>query len=185
MLSNEHRHILLEIAQQSIAYGLENHQSLPVEPNEYTETLQQKRATFVTLHIADQLRGCIGTLTAQQSLVEDISHNAYAAAFRDPRFSPLEHSEYPDLHYHISVLSDSSKIQFSSEAELLEQLRPGIDGLVLEDNGHRGTFLPSVWEQLPEPTDFLDHLKQKAGLSTAYWSNTIRISRYTVESFSS
>jgi len=184
MLSTEQRQTLLDLAKQSIAYGLEHNRSLPLNAEEYDNALQQQRATFVTLHINDNLRGCIGTLAAIRPLVEDIVHNAYAAAFSDPRFPSLSKTEYNQLHYHISILSESSPMKFSSESDLLSQLQPGVDGLILEDLGRRGTFLPSVWEQLPAADDFFNHLKQKAGLPMHYWSDSLKVSRYSVESFS-
>ncbi len=183
MLSDGDRKVLKEVARRSVLHGLEYHRPLAVAIGDYPQSLQQKQATFVTLNIEGNLRGCIGTLEAYRPLVEDIAHNAYAAAFSDPRFPPLEPAEYEQLDYHISVLSDTSPMQFDSEADLLSQIRPGIDGLVLEDNGYRGTFLPSVWEQLPTREAFLAHLKQKAGLPASYWSDTLKVSRYTVESF--
>jgi AmmeMemoRadiSam system protein A len=130
-----------------------------------------------------ELRGCIGSLEAYRPLVEDVAHNAYAAAFSDPRFTPLSETELIDVEFHISVLTPAAPMHFESEADLLSQLRPGIDGLVLEDAGHRGTFLPSVWESLPDAAQFLQHLKMKAGLPADYWSDNLKVSRYTSESF--
>lgn len=183
MYSDNDREILHQVARQSILSGLEKHQPLAVTVSDYPESLQQLRATFVTLTIAQELRGCIGSLTAYRALVDDVAHNAHAAAFSDPRFPSLSQHEFEQLEYHISVLSETSPLLFSSEEDLLTQIRPGIDGLVLEDRGHRGTFLPSVWEQLPETKDFLKHLKMKAGLPSDYWSDTLQVSRYTVEGF--
>ncbi len=182
MLSDADRDILRKVARQSVFSGFNKGRPLEVKMEDYPETLQQKKATFVTLNINHNLRGCIGTLEAYRPLVEDVAHNAYAAAFSDPRFPPLDPAEFEKLEYHISVLSDTSPMQFDSEADLLNQIRPGIDGLVLEDKGYRGTFLPSVWEQLPDKEEFLAHLKQKAGLPASYWSDTLKVSRYTVES---
>lgn len=182
MLGERDREVLREVARQSVRSGLNNQRVLVVDVREYSEALQKKRASFVTLNIDGNLRGCIGTLEAYRALVDDVAHNAYAAAFSDPRFPPLGPSEFDKLEYHISVLSDTSPVQFDSEEDLLQQIRPGIDGLVLEDNGYRGTFLPSVWEQLPAKEEFLAHLKQKAGLPASYWSDTLKVSRYTVES---
>jgi AmmeMemoRadiSam system protein A len=135
----------------------------------------------VTLHLGKQLRGCIGSLQGYQPLIVDVAMNAFNAAFRDPRFLPMTESELPKISLDISVLSKSQPMHFSSEADLLSQLRPGIDGLIISDHGHRGTFLPSVWEQLPDPATFLSHLKTKAGLPTNYWSNTLTVQRYTTE----
>lgn len=141
------------------------------------------RATFVTLEIGGALRGCIGVLEAIRPLVVDVARNAFAAAFEDPRFPRLTRAELPRLDIHISVLTPPEPMHFDSEADLLRQIRPGIDGLILEDRGRRGTFLPSVWEQLPKPDEFFEHLRHKAGLPGGYWSETLIVSRYTTESF--
>ena len=117
--------------------------------------------------------------------IETTSQNSYAAAFGDPRFPQLTEAEYPKLQYHISVLAPPEPLPCTSEDELLAALRPGVDGLVIEDQGHRATFLPSVWESLPTPTLFLQHLKTKAGLSNTHWSDTFSCQRYTVEEFGS
>ena len=117
--------------------------------------------------------------------MEDVAENAFAAAFRDPRFPPLRPDEYPRLEYHISILNPPEPMTVTSEADLLQQLRPGVDGLVLIEGARRATFLPSVWEQLPDPRQFLAHLKMKAGLPADYWSDSLRFERYTVEEFGS
>jgi AmmeMemoRadiSam system protein A len=120
-------------------------------------------------------------LEAIRPLAHDIAENAYSAAFKDPRFPPLASHEFDDLEIHLSILTPASPILFSSEQNLLSQLQPGIDGLILEEGHRRGTFLPSVWESLPEPEQFLRHLKQKAGLLPNYWSPDIRMYRYRTE----
>jgi len=174
---------LLQVALASIQSGLDTGSPLQVHPDAYPPALSAMRASFVTLKRNGELRGCIGSLTPVTSLVEDVAHNAFAAAFRDPRFLPLTAGELQDLEIAISVLGPSESIVFSSEQDLLGKLRPGIDGLVLQDGRHRGTFLPAVWESLPKPADFLDHLKLKAGLPASYWSDTLEIQRYTTVSF--
>lgn len=142
-----------------------------------------ERASFVTLEIDGHLRGCIGMLEACRPLAEDVAKNAIAAAFHDPRFPPLTYKEFESIEIHISVLSPPEEIYFTSEADLLAQIRPGIDGLILEEGVRPGTFLPSVWEELPDKTQFFAHLKLKAGLSGLYWSDTLRVFRYTAEYF--
>ena len=117
-------------------------------------------------------------MQAYQPLIKDVAEHAYAAAFNDPRFSSVTAAEAPQLELHISILTPSEAIDFSSESDLLSQIQPGIDGLILESGYHRGTFLPAVWESLPEPEQFLRHLKQKAGLPASYWSDDIKVSRY-------
>ncbi|MGD2118280.1 MAG: AmmeMemoRadiSam system protein A [Chromatiales bacterium] len=175
---------LLQLARDSIRNGLDNGAPLQVNYQDYETDLQQPLACFVTLNKHGELRGCIGHLTAMQSLVEDVVENAYSAAFSDPRFPPLQPAEFEQLEVEISVLSRPEAMHINGEQDLLEQIRPQIDGLILEDNSHRGTFLPSVWESLPQKEDFLRHLKMKAGLLPDYWSDQIRVSRYTTESFS-
>jgi uncharacterized protein len=175
--------MLLGVAAGSIEHGLNQGSPLEPDPHDYPVALQAERASFVTLHIAGALRGCIGVLDAVRPLVLDVAHNAFAAAFQDPRFPPLTRAELPHLEIHISILTPPQPMRFSSEADLLGQIRPGIDGLILEDRGRRGTFLPSVWEQLPDPAEFLEHLRHKAGLPWGHWSDTLAVSRYTAESF--
>jgi AmmeMemoRadiSam system protein A len=182
-LSLEDRVTLLKVARASIHEGLRHHRALSINFNDYPETLRVSRATFVTLEIGGQLRGCIGALAAYQPLVQDVAVHAYAAAFEDPRFPELRKEEFPKLEVHISVLSPPEPLQFSSEQELLAQLRPGVDGLILHFGHHRGTFLPSVWEQLTDPPVFLAHLKQKAGLPANFWAPEICVERYTTEYF--
>ena len=181
MLNQHDKQTLLDIAAQSIQHGLDHGRPLTVHTQDYPADLQEPRACFVTLHIKGELRGCIGSLEAWRPLIEDVTDNAYAAAFRDPRFPQLTPAEFSQLEYHISILTPSEPITFTSEQELLNQIRPQIDGLVLEDKGYRGTFLPSVWESLPTAKQFLSQLKRKAGLPADYWSKTIKVYRYTVE----
>jgi len=142
--------------------------------------LQEPAATFVTLHLRDQLRGCIGSLQARRPLGKDVAMNAKAAAFRDDRFEPVNRRELGDLEIEVSRLSPLEPLTFEDQEQLLGLLRPGVDGLVLEYQGRRGTFLPQVWAQLPEPAVFLAHLKQKAGLPATFWAEDIRMARYTV-----
>ncbi|MDD2660744.1 MAG: AmmeMemoRadiSam system protein A [Methylococcales bacterium] len=180
-LNKEHQQRLLELAKSSILHGLKTGRPLKINLADFPSELTQYRATFVTLQKHHQLRGCIGMLEAVRPLAEDIAENAFLAAFKDPRFPPLEDSEFGELEIHISILTPAEPVSFKSEQDLISQLQPGMDGLILEDGRRRGTFLPSVWEQLPEPAQFLRHLKQKAGLAPGYWSETIRVYRYRTE----
>jgi AmmeMemoRadiSam system protein A len=180
-LNKEQQQRLLDLAKSSIQHGLQTGQPLTINLAECPAELTERRATFVTLHKHHQLRGCIGVLEAVRPLAEDIAENAFLAAFRDPRFPPLSEDEFGELEIHLSILTPAEAVSFTSEQDLISQLRPGIDGLILEEGRWRGTFLPSVWEQLPEPEQFLRHLKQKAGLAPDYWSETIRIYRYRTE----
>jgi AmmeMemoRadiSam system protein A len=142
--------------------------------------LAEPGATFVTLTQDGELRGCIGSLEARRPLDTDVRANACAAAFRDPRFAPLRREELPLTRVEVSLLSAPAPLQFVDEADALRQLRPGIDGVVFEYRGRRATFLPQVWESLPEPKSFIAHLKQKAELPPDFWAPEIRLSRYEV-----
>lgn len=140
-------------------------------------------AVFVTLIRNGQLRGCIGSLEAHRPLVLDLQANAEAAAFQDPRFPPLDPDELKDLKVEVSLLSKPEPIVFRDEADALAQLRPYVDGVIFQAGWRRSTFLPQVWEQLPEPDRFMAHLKMKAGLPAGYWSDQVRLFRYTVDKF--
>ncbi len=172
--------ILLQIARASIAEALGIDYMPTKNISEDAPWLQEKGACFITLTQQGQLRGCIGTLEAHRSLLEDVKANARAAAFKDTRFSPLTAGEFANTQLEISLLSAMQKIDFSSEADALAQLQPDIDGLVFEYSYHRSTFLPQVWQQLPDRKDFMAHLKQKAGLSADFWSDEVELFRYTV-----
>ena len=182
-LSNEDKADCLNVARESIKNGFKTGRALQVVTSDYSAALQQQASSFVTLHKFGELRGCIGALEAYQPLIDDIADHAYAAAFQDPRFVALKETEYDDLEIEISVLGPAELMIFKSENELIEQLRPNIDGLILEYDYHRGTFLPSVWEQLPDKREFLNHLKVKAGLPMQWWNNDVKISRYETLSF--
>ena len=145
--------------------------------------LEESGACFVTLELAGQLRGCIGTIGPYRSLAEDVRANALAAAFRDPRFPSLTAAELAELRIKVSVLSPVEPVAFADEKELVRRIRPGVDGLILEHDGHRGTFLPAVWRHYPGAEEFLRQLKRKAGLDPDFWAPDVRVSRYTVESW--
>jgi len=143
--------------------------------------LSQRGAVFVTLTKQGGLRGCIGSLEAWRVLHDDVVANACAAAFSDPRFEPLRAEDLSDIRVEVSLLSRAQPMAFTSEDDAVSQLRPNIDGVILECGRHRGTFLPQVWESLPEPRQFMAQLKRKAGLPPDFWSTDIRLSRYSVE----
>ena len=142
--------------------------------------LQEPGATFVTLTQQGQLRGCIGSLEAHRALLHDVRENALAAAFRDPRFSPLAEEEFEITRVEVSLLTTPEPLAFRDEADFMAQLRPGVDGIVFQYGRHRSTFLPQVWESLPEPEQFMQQLKRKAGLPPNFWHETVSISRYEV-----
>jgi AmmeMemoRadiSam system protein A len=183
MLADKHRTVLLETAWQSIKHGVTTGKALDPDTQRCEAPLAEPGASFVTLHRGGELRGCIGSLEAYRALITDVAENAFAAAFRDPRFAPLQAQELADLSLDISVLSRPQRMSFTSEQELLTQLRPKQDGLILQAGSNRATFLPSVWESLPEPARFLRQLKLKAGLTADYWSEDIRAWRYGSECF--
>jgi uncharacterized protein len=175
-MSVERGRSLLAIARGAIATALGE-----VGPRcEPAAWLEEKGASFVTLTRRDRLRGCVGSLSAERPLRRDVERNARAAAFRDPRFAPLSRDEYPETLVEVALLSALEPLAFESESHALAQLRPGVDGLVLEWGRRRGTFLPQVWEQLPEPNEFVAHLKRKAGLPPGFWVPDLKLSRYTV-----
>jgi len=182
-LSDQAQDILMQVAEASIRHGLLHGSPLQVDPKSYMDSLQVTRASFVTLQQHGDLRGCIGHLEAFQPLVRDVAENAHAAAFQDPRFPPLSDYELGDLEIHISVLTPAQPMAFTNEQELIAQLRPGQDGLILQDGYNKGTFLPSVWESLPQPEEFIKHLKLKAGLPITHWSESLKVFRYETESF--
>jgi AmmeMemoRadiSam system protein A len=172
---------IIKSARQSIIEGFTHQRPCIPDPQNSPEPLLEKGACFVTLSLNQQLRGCIGSLEAHKPLAVDIANNAFAAAFSDPRFPPLNRYEVDHVDIEVSILSTQEAIDFKDEEDLLRQIQPGVDGLVIEDQGKRGTFLPTVWESLPEKKDFLNHLKLKAGLPENHWSDSIKVYRYTTE----
>jgi AmmeMemoRadiSam system protein A len=182
-LDSTQRTELLALARQSIDQGLRELRWVEMPSLNLPGPLTAMGSSFVTLRSDKQLRGCCGTLFANRAVSEDVWRNAWAAAFADPRFSPLEQDEWPDIHIHIAVLSPLETIAVTSEQALLETLRPNVDGLVLERGESRATFLPEVWEQIPDPKEFIRHLKQKAGWPANAWSPLITVRRFTTESF--
>jgi AmmeMemoRadiSam system protein A len=173
---------LLEVARTSIENGLRTGQALEVNPSDFAPALRSLRASFVTLHIERALHGCMGSLEAKQPLVTDVAANAFGAAFRDPRFEAISEHQLELLTLHVSVLSPLERLDVDSEASLITQVRPKIDGVLLREGAKLGTFLPGVWESIPDPRTFLRELKRKAGLPADYWSNTLEVYRYTTES---
>ena len=170
---------LLTIARKAIGKAFDIAPApVPIPPH---PDLQQVAATFVTLTQQGHLRGCIGSLEAHRRLEVDVAENALAAAFRDPRFSPLSREELAGIRIEVSLLSPATPMRFDSEADALTQLQPGVDGLILSCGGRRATFLPQVWESLPTPSQFMQQLKLKAGFPAEFWSADIRLSRYGVQ----
>jgi hypothetical protein len=183
MLSQANRFLLRKLARDAIKFGLQHHAEMPVDLDTLPAAVTRPRASFVTLYIAGSLKGCIGTLEAYRPLALDVAANAYAAAFRDSRFTPVTSAIVDDLDIHISILSEPEEMSCTSEQSLLNQLKPGVDGLIIEDAHHRATFLPTVWDALPSAERFVRALKQKAGLAEDFWSPDIHCYRYHTESF--
>ena len=174
--------ILLRIAKSAIlqkfdpSYTIDTEQLLATYP-----FLQKERAAFVTLNIDHQLRGCIGSIIAHRTLLEDLVHNAQAAAFEDPRFQALHSDELSHLTLEVSVLTPPELLEYEDINDLLAKVRPHVDGLILKHGLYQGTFLPQVWEQLPTPEQFLEHLSYKAGSEPSIYNKHPVIYRYTVE----
>jgi AmmeMemoRadiSam system protein A len=171
--------VLLAIAREALAYGPDE-----LAPRAWDEEwLRVTAATFVTLRDGGELRGCIGTVDAHRALGDDVTHNAYAAAYRDPRFPPVTPDIRGRLDVEVSVLSAREPVAAASETQLAAALRPGVDGIVLEYENYRATFLPQVWESLPDPLDFLAELRRKARLPARFWHPRLKVSRYTVDKY--
>jgi AmmeMemoRadiSam system protein A len=169
---------LLRIARHSIEYGMDHDKPAPVDLGGLPAVLTEPAATFTTLRLDRKLRGCCGTLEASQPLATDVARTAFLAAFRDLRFKPLIRDEAGSVRLEVSVLSPMEEIHVTDEVDLLKHLVPGTDGLVIVEGGHRATFLPKVWESLPEPRQFLAALKTKCGLPDDYWSERLEFFRY-------
>jgi AmmeMemoRadiSam system protein A len=185
-LGTPERRELLALARASIESGLSNGRNgeiVPFMAAPLSPALTVRRSSFVTLRRSEELRGCCGTLDAPRPLGEDVWRNAWAAAFGDYRFPPLTAAEWPQVHLHLSLLTVPERLDVTTEAQLLAVLRPSIDGLILEAENGRATFLPAVWEQLREPAQFVRQLKLKAGWRATYWSEKVRVYRYETESF--
>jgi hypothetical protein len=177
------RDLLLRTAAAAIEAGLTRATQSPPDPQGLPPELRRQLASFVTLTIDGELRGCCGALEARHPLAVDVWLNAQASAFRDPRFPPLESREWNSVDLEVSVLSPLEALPAGSEAELLRSIEPGTDGLVIAWRGTRATFLPKVWEQLPSPPEFLRHLKRKAGWAAGFWSSDVEVWRYHTETF--
>lgn len=175
----EHGRILPVIARDAISNAVDVPRAAAVI-DKTAPWLAEWGASFVTLTQDDELRGCIGTVQAHQSLLADIKHNAVCAALNDPRFPPLAKAELAAVRIEVSLLSKPQPFDFTDEPDALVQLSPGVDGIVFEYGHHRSTFLPQVWEILARPEQFLAELKRKAGLPGDFWAEDVKLSRYTV-----
>ena len=178
---------LLVVAAKTIRNSLSKQAPMRIKLASFPRELQAHGACFVTLNKNGKLRGCIGSIEARRPLVTDVAENACKAAFQDTRFDKLSSEELAetDISLHISVLSPKMPMSFSSEEDLITQVRPGLDGLVLIEGKQRGVFLPVVWNALPEPLSFLRQLKRKAGLSEDHWSSSLKVFRFVTRGISS
>lgn len=181
-LTSSMRHYLLETARAHIHAAVTGTPPRHI-PDQNVFGLRSHRATFVTINKKGRLRGCIGSLAPQRALLEDVIHNARAAATHDPRFKPVTPDELPDLTIDLSILGIPAPMSFANESDLLRQLNPDQDGLIFSSNGKRATYLPHVWSQIPSAAAFLQSLKQKAGLKPDHWSEDVRVWRYGAEVF--
>jgi len=182
-LSRDDERSLLGIARSSIAHGLAERRPLEPDPSAVAGALAQPLGNFVTLTRNAALRGCIGSIEPTRPLANGVATAAFNAAFCDHRFPPLADVELEAVCIEVSVLTQPEPIDVCSNEELLAALRPGEDGLLLEDVGYRSTFLPKVWEKLPDPAEFVMQLKLKAGLPCNYWSGSLSVFRYRTISF--
>ncbi len=185
-LGKARRQELLGCAAKSLRHAVRRGKAPEVKVSSFAAPLRSQRASFVTLSRADgRLRGCIGSLKPHQPLIRDVVENSVKAGFEDPRFKPLAAEELPGLTVGISILSHPVRMRFSDEADALAQLEPQVDGVILATPEARGTFLPHVWEGLPEREDFFKALKRKAGLTEDFWSDEVQLYRFRSESFAS
>lgn len=184
-LGDPMRRALIEIAKSVVRQSVANGGKMPrlAANGPIPRPLLAQRASFVTLKIGNQLRGCRGSIVPSRALAVDVADHAWRSAFDDPRFHPLRADEAERLNFHISILSSPRKIPCASEEELIAALRPDADGVILRDGTKRGLFLPSVWEQVPDPKMFVGHLKVKAGLTADHWTPTTEAFRFSTESF--
>jgi hypothetical protein len=185
MLEPQDRSELLDLAHESIASGPDHRIPQRAPDRDWAPGLRALRATFTTLKIEGELRGCCGGLEPRSPLFEDVWHTAWASAYADSRFPPLHRRELAALEIAISVLSPLEPIAAASDEELIAALRPGVDGLVIAQGARRATFLPAVWQTLPDPRAFLAQLKQKAGLCGVGISPAMQVHRYRTECFAS
>ena len=174
---------LLRLARGSIEHGLVHSEPLPVDYDGLPRVLAEHGASFTTLRRGGELRGCRGTLEATEPLAEDVARSAFLAAFSDPRFEPVEQHELAAIRLEVSVLSPMVPVPAADPDDLLQQLTPGVDGVVIIEGRRRATFLPDVWQMLPEPANFLARLKEKCGLTEDYWSDRLEFRRYRTTSY--
>ena len=184
ILSKSDRQTLLRVAREAIRAVVEGRALPELDLKACAEDLRADGASFVTLTIADQLRGCIGTLEAYQPLILDVQEHAVAAATQDYRFPPVGEEEVPLLQIEISRLTPTRPLEYGDWRDLIAKLRPGVDGVLIRDGFQRATFLPQVWEKVPDPQEFMTHLCYKMGAPGDRWrTKKLDVSIYQVEEF--
>jgi uncharacterized protein len=184
-LTDEEKQLLLYHAREAMSQAVNGQAVLPLDLSMFSERFRQNGASFVTLTEGGDLRGCIGALEPYQPLLEDVREHAIAAALNDYRFTPVRPLEIPHIRIEISRLTFPQILAYKTPGELLAGLRPKVDGVILRDGSRRATFLPQVWEKLPEPEVFLAHLCQKMGASPDLWQRRLlQVQVYQVEEFS-
>jgi len=183
-LSEDEGRFLLGVARETIKNRLSNIEESQIDWKEIPGKFQERLGTFVTITIEDNLRGCIGHIIPRESLIEGIKENAINAAFKDPRFHPLTKEEFDKIKIEISILTSPQELSYTDAEDLLKKLRPGVDGVIIKKGFYEATFLPQVWDQLPEKEEFLSHLCLKAGLSGNSWkTEKLQVSTYQVQAF--
>jgi len=183
-LSEEEGRKLLKAARDTIQNALGEQKSESAGEEGLPPVLSERRGSFVTLTLQGALRGCIGRIIPQETLLEGVKANAIQAAFRDPRFRPLSRGELDRVKIEVSILTEPVPLSYSDDHDLTNRLRPGTDGVILKKGYKQATFLPQVWEQLPNPGDFLTHLCLKAGLEGDAWKrDKLDVSVYRVQAF--
>ena len=183
-LTSEEKRILLRLAREAMEFGVRGEKLLPLDKTSLSSRLMEKGASFVTLTVRGQLRGCIGALEAYQPLVDDVREHAVAAALEDPRFPPVSERELNGISIEVSRLTRPVSLEYKDANDLLSKLRPHVDGVILKDGYHRATFLPQVWEKIPDPAKFLDNLCYKMGVRDDQWRlKHLDVLIYQVEEF--
>jgi AmmeMemoRadiSam system protein A len=183
-LTDGEKQTLLRLAREAMEHGVCGKKLPPLDDASLTPSLREQGASFVTITIAGDLRGCIGALEAYQPLVDDVREHAVAAALEDPRFSPVAQTELSRIKLEVSCLTAPHPLEYSTSEDLLARLHPHVDGVILKSDFRRATFLPQVWEKIPDPEDFLDHLCAKMGAKSSLWRNTkLQVYVYQVEEF--
>src|SRR5512147_2829516 len=183
-LTNMEKQILLRMAREAMEHGVRGEKLAPLDKTSFSPRLLEQGASFVTLTVRGQLRGCIGALEAYQPLAQDVREHAVAAALEDPRFPPVSERELNGIEIEVSRLTRPVPLEYRDASDLLSKLRPHVDGVILRDAFRRATFLPQVWEKIPDPAEFLDNLCYKMGANPDLWRKKhLEVLIYHVEEF--